>query len=148
HLTPAEGLAALPRTLELAEKHGLHVEVVAFVDTRPFPGMDYRAYLRQFGAICDRSPACILELANEPDHSTQDRALRDPSLLLALRETVPRRVMVSLGAANGPNDARRDWTGGDFITIHADRTEGDRGWRYIRRIDQQRAISEELNKPV
>ena len=73
--------------------------------------------VRQLGAICERSPACVLELANEPDHSTQDRALADPALLFALRQTVPRRVMVAFGAANGPNDDRPDWSGGDFVTM-------------------------------
>ena len=147
-LTPEEGRAALPATLDLVAKHGLHMEVVALADTRTYPGMSYEAHVAAIGQIAALYPAAVVEIGNEIRHFTQDSRLDDPAYLMALRGLVPSRVMVALGAAHGPDDESRDFTGGDYVTVHGDRADGDDGWRYIRHANEQRVLSEAVGKPV
>ena len=146
-LTPEEGRAALPATLDLVAKYGLHMEVVALADTRTYPGMDYDAHVRAIGQIAAAHPAALAEISNEPAHPTQDNALT-PERLLALRRLIPSSVMVALGAAHGSNDESRAYIGGDYVTVHGDRAYGDGGWRYLRHMNEQRAMAEDIQKPV
>ena len=146
-LTPEEGRAALATTLAMAERYGLHIEVVALADTRTYPGMDYEAHVGFVGRTCAVMPSCIIEIANEPAHPTQDPALT-PARLLSLRRLIPPTVMVALGAAHGPDDESRDYIGGDYVTVHGDRADGDGGWRYIRHMNEQRAMADVIGKPV
>lgn len=147
-LTPEEGRAALPATLELVAKYGLHMEVVALADTRSYPGMSYEAHVAAIGQVAALHPAAAVEIGNEPRHVTQDSRLSDPAYLLALRRLIPSSVMVALGAAHGPDDESRDFADGDYVTVHGDRADGDDGWRYIRHMNEQRALSEDIGKPV
>jgi hypothetical protein len=146
-LRPDEGVAALPRTLDLARRRGLHVEVVGLADTKRYD-FDHRAHIRAVGEICAASQNAFLEIANEPIHDTQRDEVGRPDYLATLRSLVPRPVPVALGAAHGGDDESRAFIGGDYITVHGARDDGDNGWRFVRHTNEQRVLSEETNKPV
>ena len=115
-LSPADGQHALPALLDLARHHGLHVEVVALADTARIP-VDAPRAVQSIGAICARYDNCLLELANEPGHSTQSRALHDPAYLQSLARLVPAGVPVSLGSV----EYGAAFGGGSYVTWHAPR---------------------------
>jgi hypothetical protein len=147
YLPPAAGRAALPRLLDLAARHGLYVEVVALAGTR-FETFDRAAHVSEIGTICARHPACLVEIANEPQHQTQDRRVWDPSYLGELARDIPDDVPVALGAAHGGNDRDTSFTGGDYATVHLDRTSGEDGWQWVRRTKLAYDLSVQLGKPV
>jgi hypothetical protein len=130
-LEPSDGRANLPRLLELAEARGIYVEVVALADTRSYQ-FDHRAHVSAIGHICTLAVNCVIEIANEPNHSTQDSALQNPTYLASLRNLIPANIMVSLGASHGPDDESQIYTAGDYVTVHISRTDGDGGWRWVR----------------
>ena len=146
-LSPAEGVAALPRTLELARRAKLRLEVVGLADTRSY-SFDRRAHIQALGTICASAGNAFLEIANEPVHETQEPQVGDPAYLASLRALVPASVPVALGAAHGDDDESRAFVGGDYITVHGARADGDAGWRFVRHTNEQRALSEEVRKPV
>jgi hypothetical protein len=151
-LTPADGLAALPRTLDLANGAGCYLEVVALAGTRaPAGGLSTRAamgaHVEAVGAICARYAACAaVELANENSHGSQAADLVDVPFLRALRARVPASVPVSLGSTHGIEDESDIYQDGDYLTIHGDRADGDHGWRWIRHTNEQRALAERVRK--
>jgi hypothetical protein len=146
-LDPALGAAALPETLALAANYGLYVEVVALADTGAY-AFDHRSHVQVIGAAAAAVANAVVEIANEPQHSTQDRRVWEPAYLMDLRAVIPPMVPVALGAAHGPNDESRAFVGGDYVTVHGDRADGDNGWRWVRHTNEQRALSEEIRKPV
>jgi len=146
-LRPDEGVAAMPRTLDLASRRGLHVEVVGLADTKHYD-FDHRAHIRAIGEICAASQNAFLEIANEPIHETQREEVGRPDYLATLRALVPASVPVALGAAHGGDDESRAFIAGDYITVHGARDDGDNGWRFVRHTNEQRVLSEETNKPV
>ena len=154
-LAPDAGVAALPKTLELAARHGLYVEVVGLADTASIQ-VDHRTHMRAVGAACAARPNCLIEIANEPRHPTQDSRVGDPAYLRELRSVVPRSVPVALGAAHGGDDESAEFAGGDYVTVHGNRADdespadpADRaGWRWVGRIAAQRALSERTGKFV
>ena len=146
-LPPASGAQALGETLDLARRAGLYLEVVGLADTATYT-FDRPAFVAALGATCDAAGNAFLELANEPVHDTQARDVGDAAYLGALRRLVPPRVPVALGAAHGDDDESRAFIGGDYITVHGARADGDGGWRFIRHTNEQRALSEEVGKPV
>jgi hypothetical protein len=88
-------------------------------------------------------------MANEPDHPTQLDVVGDPATLLRLRQLVPAGVPVALGAAHGKDDESDAFNGGDYITTHADRADGEGNWRAVRHVkDSVRDKSERAGKPV
>jgi hypothetical protein len=146
-LPPQQGAEALPQTLALARKHGLYVEAVALADTKSYQ-FDHEVHVRAIGEACKKAGNCFVEIANEPRHTTQDGRLAEPTYLSKLREVVPAPVLVALGASHGGDDESRDFVGGDYVTVHGSRQDGDEGWRYVRHTNEQRALSEAVNKPV
>ena len=54
-LGPEDGRRALPRVLELAAKHGLYVEVVAFAGTADIP-VDLQAHIDGIASILAAHP--------------------------------------------------------------------------------------------
>jgi hypothetical protein len=146
-LRPDEGVKALPRTLELARGAGLHVEVVGLADTRAH-SFDRRAHIESLGTICAAAGNAFLEIANEPRHATQVPEVGSPTFLSDLRATVPASVLVALGAAHGPDDGSHEFAGGDYVTVHGARDDGDGGWAFVARTANQRALSESIDKPV
>jgi hypothetical protein len=146
-LRPDEAVAALPRTLDLARRRGLHVEVVGLADTKQY-NFDHQAHIRAIGQICADAQNAFLEIANEPIHDTQRAEVGDANYLSTLRALVPPSLPVALGAAHGGDDESRAFIGGDYITVHGARDDGDNGWRFVRHTNEQRVLSEETNKPV
>ena len=121
-LSPADGQRALPRLLELARKHGLHVEVVALADTAAI-AVDAAAHVKAVGAICASYPNALLEIANEPVHPTQAKALHDAAHVKSLAALVPAGVPVSLGSVERGDG----FAAGSYLTWHAPRS-GPGGW--------------------
>lgn len=138
---PAEnGRRALPRVLELAQKHGLYVEVVALADTAALK-VDIPQHLKAVAEICARYPNALLEIANEPVHPTQIKSLHDPAYVQSLAKHVPRGVPFALGA-EGEGDGFHT---GSYVTWHAPRS-GPRGWPA--EIARGAALVAKFKKPV
>lgn len=142
-LSPSDGLKALPRLLEMAQKRGLHVEVVALADTAAIR-VDIPGHVKAVAEICGRFPNALLEIANEPVHATQARALHDPAFLKSLVRFVPAGVPVSLGSVENGDG----FGGGTYVTWHAPRTAewprrmGEEGMALVRRFKKP-VISDE-----
>jgi hypothetical protein len=139
-LSPADALQALPRLFEMAQRRGLYVEIVALADTATID-VDVRRHVKAIAEICARHPNAVLEIANEPVHPTQARALHDPVFVKALANLVPAGVPVSLGSVEN-GDA---FAGGGYVTWHAPRSGPD-GWPA--QIDGGAALVRRFNKPV
>lgn len=137
-LSPADGQRALPRLLEIAQKHGVHVEVVALTGTTVID-VDMRAHVKAIGEICARYPNALLELANEPGHPTQSRAVHDPATLQSLAQVVPKQVPLALGSV----EYGEGFAAGTYVTWHAPRTA-----RWYSDISEGAALVKRFNKPV
>lgn len=140
NLTPAEGVAALPRLLELAKTRGLYVEVVALADTAQ-SRVDLDAHLAAVGRVAARHPNAILEIANEPGHATQDVRLQDPAFVKRLAAHVPEPVPVALGSA----EYDPAYASGDYATYHFPRKAG---WGHVVELARGAAMVERWNKPL
>ena len=116
-LSPADGRQALPRLLEIAQTHGLFVEVVALTGTSVIT-LDMPAHVKAIGEICARYPNALLELANEPGHPTQARSVHDAATLQALARLVPPTVPVALGSVEYGDG----FAAGSYVTWHAPRS--------------------------
>ena len=141
-LSPARGLAHLDRLLDLAAARGLQVEVVALADTAADP-VSLEAQVEAVGAVCARHGNAFLELANEPNHSTQRAALGDAATLVALRRLVPDGVPVAVGATSSLTAL----AAGDYVTLHTARGGTDPWTSVWSVIEAYRRVSP-LGKPV
>lgn len=137
-LTPADGERALPRLLDLAERHHMAVEVVALADTASYT-FEPAAHVRALGRACAAHPNCVIEIANEPYHPTQSARVHDHAFLRRLRDEIPRQVPVSIGTL----DEGGELAAGDYVTWHSPR-EGD----WPGRLREGRALLERFRKPV
>ena len=137
-LTPADGEGALPRLLEMARRHGLHVEVVALTGTATV-GVDIPRFVRGIGDICARHPNALLELANEPGHPTQSASVHDPVYMRSLLTLSPKSVPTAIGSVE--YDDR--FAAGHYVTWHAPRT---RDWPS--EIAKGAALVRKFKKPV
>jgi hypothetical protein len=140
-LSPADGLKAMPRLLEMARARGLYVEIVALADTATIR-VDFAAHVTAVGEICGRYSNALLEIANEPVHATQARALHDPAFVKSLAKSVPAGIPVSLGSVEN-GDGFGD---GTYVTWHAPRVAGADWPRQI--AEQGRALVRKFKKPV
>jgi hypothetical protein len=139
-LPPAEGVRALPRLLDLAQKHGLIVEVVALASTREYT-FDLDAHVRSVARICAAHPNAVLELANEPGHRSQAPAVHDPDRMRQLAASLPREVPVSLGSVE--YDQR--FAAGTYATWHAPRRPG---WEHVAIVAGGAELVRRFGKPV
>lgn len=137
-LTPGDGQRALPRLLELAQKRGVYVEVVALTGTSVIK-IDLAAHVKAIGEICARYPNALLELANEPGHPTQSAAVHDAATLQTLAKLVPKTVPVALGSVEYGDG----FAAGTYVTWHAPRT---RDWPA--EIAKGAALVRKFKKPV
>ena len=137
-LSPADGERALPRLLEIAKRHGMHVEVVALTGTAVIK-VDIPRFVAAVGAICARYPNALLELANEPGHPTQSASVHDPVYMQSLLKRVPKTVPTALGSVE--YDDRL--AAGQYVTWHAPRT---RDWP--EEIRKGAALVRKFKKPV
>jgi hypothetical protein len=140
-LSPPDGLKALPRLLEMAQKRGLYVEVVALADTAAMR-LDIPGHVKAVAEICGRYPNALLEIANEPVHPTQARVLHDPTYCKSLARFVPAGVPVSLGSVENGNG----FGGATYVTWHAPRAAGAEWPRRI--AEQGTALVRKFKKPV
>jgi hypothetical protein len=143
-LKPSEGQRALPRLLDMAAQRGLYLEVVALAGTKDgqLTPEQMQEHVAAVGAICAAHPSCAaIELANENAHSSQREELRDPGYLRQLRAAVPSLVPVSMGSnCCGQPDDRVVYPGGDYLTIHVERS----GTRWAR-VDRLRHVRDAAN---
>jgi hypothetical protein len=137
-LSPADGQHALPRLLDMAQTHGLYVEVVALADTAKIR-VEIPRQVKAMGEICGRHPNALVEIANEPAHPTQAKAIHDPSFVKSLADLIPSTVPVALGSAE-EGDA---FAAGSYVTWHAPRT---RDWPA--QIARGSALVTKFRKPV
>ena len=142
-LSPEQGRASLPRLLEMAAAHGLHVEIVALADTAG-ASINFEQHIKDVGAIAARHANALVEIANEPGHPTQDAKLHQAAPLESLAALVPEQVPVALGSAEY-GDA---FAGGDYATIHFPRDTGDDGWGHVRKLAEGASLVERWRKPV
>lgn len=149
-LTHEEGQRALPRTLELAQQRGLYLEVVGLAGTkaRGYDQAAMAAHIRAIGVICEASPACAsIEIANENAHPSQQGDLTDLAFLKSLRSLIPNTVPVSLGSnCCGQSDEKVIYDGGDYVTVHADRSRPT--WDRTRHMREQEVISNQSGRFV
>lgn len=149
-LLPEDGQRALLRALTLAQQRGLYLEVVGLAGTKA-RGLDEQTmarHVRAIGAICDASPACAaIELANENNHESQQDVLTDLSYLKMLDAQIPPTVPVSLGSnCCGQSDEKVIYEGGDYVTVHADRSRPT--WDRTRHMREQETVSNQSGRFV
>jgi len=145
-LTPADGQRALPRVFALAREHGMYVQVVALAGTaRPeFASERFlHAQVRAVSRLCAAASNCVLEIANEPYHSSQ-ADLDAGSRLATLDEEVPPQVLAAWGAS--PPRAFDAPTGGEYLVAHV-RRDGDR-WDRVSRVARLAALAQQSGRFV
>lgn len=145
-LPPADGLAALPRLLELAAERGVHVEVVALADTAEYD-VDLDAHVSAVGKIAAAHPNAFVEIANEPFHGTQEAALHDRATLDRLAALVPEEVVLAQGSARTVEDSLAPAGGGDYVTVHTPRGGGD-PWSHVRELAAGASLVAHYGRPV
>lgn len=142
-LAAADGRRALPALLRLAADYQLHVQVVALANTTARSGDELRDQVRGIGQLCASADNCLLEIANEPYHSSQAK-LQDPALMQAFQRLVPGTVVTAWGAAS---DYRSDvMAGGTYVVAHVARS-GER-WTRVSRVRDLAALSRQTGKFV
>ncbi|HET7695531.1 MAG TPA: hypothetical protein VFK57_07480 [Vicinamibacterales bacterium] len=137
-LTPADGARALPRLLEMARKHGMYVEVVAFTGTSVIT-VDRAAFVKAIAAICAQHSNALLELANEPGHPTQAKEMHNPAHLQSLLPHVPKGVPVALGSV----EYHDGFAAGTYVTWHS-----PRGSDWVKQVEEGAALMKKFGKPL
>jgi hypothetical protein len=131
----------LPFLLAEAAARGLYVEVTAITDSLE-GAYDLDEHIRGIARACSVVDNVIVEVANEPYHSTQAGKVHDAATLLALGRHCSGPF--ALGAAS--SDESQDMSGGPYITAHLDR--GRDKWNQVRRVRELEMLSEHGRKPV
>ena len=142
-LRPRDGRAALPRLLEMAARHGIHVEVVALAGTRDMP-LNLEEQIDELGRIAGTHGNALLELATQPVHPTQHPRVHNPDVLRALAARVPADVPVALGSI----ETEEGFAAGDYVTWHVPRDDGFEGWGHVPAITLGAEFLGRWNKPV
>lgn len=139
------GRSALGSLWPLLATRGLHVELVALADTAGWSRAEADTHVRLIGEACAAQPACVIEIANEGAHPTQNRSItNDPAILQQLKALIPtlpaRPVTATASNCCGQSDETEHYPGGDYITIHRDRGRDE--WNNVRRVRELQAVSE------
>jgi hypothetical protein len=144
-LPPEAGRRALPKVLQLAAARGMYVQIVALAGTAPHERpIDLESQVRAIGDIAAAHENAVVEIANEPAHSTQDKRLHDFAYVDRLAGLVPEQVLTIGGSA--PTD---DATGpplGDLVTRHLSRL--DDVWAMMERVRVLEQVSRTTGRPV
>jgi hypothetical protein len=130
-LDAANGRRALPELLRLAREHQLYVQIVALANTVGKPPSEITEQVREIGRHCAAADNCVLEIANEPYHSSQAN-LQDAALMKTLQAQVPKNVLTAWGAAS--RHTSDVMAGGSYVVAHVARS-GDRWTRVVRERD-------------
>ena len=143
-LTPQDGVAALPRLLQLAAERGLYVEAVLLADTGE-QSLDLPALVKAAAPVLVKHPNALAEIANEPWHPTQDPRLHDPAYVASLARLLPATVPVALGSLEGHDGYAAE---GTYATWHAPRSNRDGGWGHVVEIAAGASLPQRWQKPV
>jgi hypothetical protein len=142
-LQAADGRRALPALLRLAAEHQLYVQIVALANTSGQPTNELMEQVRAIGRLCGSAGNCVLEIANEPYHSSQAK-LQDAVLMRELQRLVPGTLVTAWGAAS---DYKSDvMAGGRYVVAHIARS-GDR-WARVARARDLAELSKRTGKFV
>lgn len=138
--TAGDARQVLPAAMVMARDEELYVEVTALTGTRAAPTIDKPAHVRVCGSACVDAGNGILEVANEPYHSSQDDETHKAENLREWGSLVS--VPFALGAAEidetGP-DGVYPMAGGSYITIHLRR--GQIWFVQMMRVREQENVS-------
>lgn len=142
--TPGEGIAALPRTLELARDRGLYLMPVAVVDSTKYDeegdkawDIDWPAHLRKVGDIC-AAAFMPMEGGQEIPHETQHDDAGD--WVCAYRP--PAGVLYCEASVHAANDCSKAFADGAFICTHVLRNTDQ-----VKRHNQVADTFYPMNKP-
>jgi hypothetical protein len=144
-LPPEAGQKALPKLLALAKERGMHVQIVALAGTAPHERpIDLEAQVRAIGAIAAAHDNAIVEIANEPEHATQDRRLHNFAYVDKLATLVPAEVLTIGGSARVDHAVTPPL--GDLVTRHLSRL--DNVWEMMQRVRGLAHVAEATGRPV
>ena len=142
-LDARDGRRALPTLLRLAGEHRLYVQIVALANTVERPRSELIEQVREVGRLCAAADNCLLEIANEPYHSSQAR-LQNADRMRDFQDQVPKGVLTAWGAAA---DHTSDvMGGGTYVVAHVARS-GER-WHRVARVRELAALSKRTGKFV
>jgi hypothetical protein len=142
-LDASDGRRALPALLRLASEHQLHVQIVALANTAGKSESELAEQVREVGRICAAADNCLLEIANEPYHSSQAR-LQNAGLMRKFQEQIPKDVVTAWGAASDHNSDVM--AGGTYVVAHVARS-GER-WARVARVRELADLSKRTGKFV
>jgi hypothetical protein len=144
-LPPDAGQKALPRVLALAKARGMYVQVVALAGTAPHERpIDLEAQVRAIGTIAAAHDNAIVEIANEPEHSTQDKRLHDFAFVDKLATLVPAEVLTIGGSARVDHAVTPPL--GDLVTRHLARLGNM--WEMMERVRGLDQVARTTGRPV
>ena len=144
-LPPEAGQRALPKLLALAKERGMYVQIVALAGTAPHErSIDLEAQVRAIGAIAGAHDNAIVEIANEPEHSTQDRRLHNFAYVDKLAALVPPEVLTIGGSARIDHAVTSPL--GDLVTRHLSRL--DNVWEMMQRLRGMDHVAQATGRPV
>ena len=144
-LPPGAGQKALPKLLALAKERGMSVQIVALAGTAPHErSIDLEAQVRAIGAIAAAHDNAIVEIANEPEHATQDRRLHNFAYVDKLATLVPADVLTIGGSARVDHAVTPPL--GDLVTRHLSRL--DNVWEMMQRVRGLAHVAEATGRPV
>ena len=143
NLSPSEGQQALPRLLQMAAQHDLHVEIVALAGTRD-AAVNLDDHLAQVGRIAAGFGNALVEVANEPVHSSQSAEVQRPEVLARLRTAVPSSVPVALGSV----EYGEGFAAGDYVTWHVPRDDRLDGWGHVLAVAEGAGLVRRWNRPI
>jgi hypothetical protein len=144
-LPPDVGQRALPKVLALARARGMHVQVVALAGTAPHERpIDLEAQVRAIGVLAAAHDNAIVEIANEPEHNTQDKRLHDFAYVDKLATLVPAEVLTIGGSARYDHAVTPPL--GDLVTRHLSRL--DNMWEMMQRLRGLDHVARTTGRPV
>ncbi|HYN05767.1 MAG TPA: hypothetical protein VES67_00110 [Vicinamibacterales bacterium] len=144
-LPPPAGQKALPRLLALAGQRGMYVQIVALAGTAPHErSIDLEAQVKAVGEIAAAHEHAIVEIANEPEHSTQDKRLHDLAYVDRLAALVPAEVLTIGGSARVDHAVTSPL--GDLVTRHLSRL--DNPWEMMQRVRGLDHVAQATARPV
>jgi hypothetical protein len=144
-LPPEAGRGALPKVLQLAAAREMYVQIVALAGTAPHERpIDLEAQVRAIGDIAAGHDNAIVEIANEPQHDTQDKRLHDFAYVDRLAGLVPEQVLTIGGSASTDDAAGPPL--GDLVTRHLSRL--DNVWAMMDRVRVLEQVSRTTGRPV
>jgi hypothetical protein len=142
-LAATDGRQALPALLRLARDHRLYVQIVALANTAGRSESELTEQVREVGRICAAADNCLLEIANEPYHSSQAK-LQNAARMRTFQEQIPKGVITAWGAASDyTSDAM---AGGTYVVAHVARS-GER-WARVARVRDLADLSKRTGKFV